>query len=677
MIAPKTVSINFAQGLDLKSDPWQVPVGKFLSLENTVFNKGGQLQKRNGFGSLPSLPNSNSTYLTTFNGNLTAISNSISALSASTSQWVTKGNIQPLSLNTLSLIRSNTNQSQADIAIAPNGLICTVYTDQNPANLSQSIYKYVVADSVTGQNIVEPTLIPAGSGAITGAPRVFLLNNNFIIMFTNEITSVFHLQYIAVNTNNPTNVSTPADLAAAYVPSATLSFDAVVVNNNLYYAYNQTTGGQSVNVNFLSSSLTVQSPTAITGYTATMMNLCVDTTNLVSPTIYISFYNSATFFGYVAAVNTQLQILMNPALFSNSVTINNIASAAQNGSCNVYYEVANDYVYDFELSTNYINLVTVTLPTTTFGGTFNSGSTSVTASPSTGLVSGEFVQDLTTPANIPLDTTFTISGSTLTLSNATVGSSPYVFTCSTTITVTAGATYTNNAHTFTVLTSVASSHTLTCSGTGAPTSTGTLTKASGTGTTPITFTSEVHNADTLVAIKVSAATTVVRGLGLASKAFIINDAEYFLSTYDDSVTGENGIQQTYFLINGSASTESAPIVIGKLAWQNGGGYLKTGLPNVIVNGNFISVPYLFKDLIQSVNKGSYASSSDTNSGFAWTPPFGQVSGIYSQTGINYATFELGAQQFDTAEIGSALHMSGGFFWMYDGYLPVEHNFFIS
>lgn len=52
---------------------------------------------------------------------------------------------------------------------------------------------------------------------------------------------------------------------------------------------------------------------------------------------------------------------------------------------------------------------------------------------------------------------------------------------------TVGATYTNNTQTFTVLTTIAGATTLACSGTGVPLSSGTLTKASGTGDATITF----------------------------------------------------------------------------------------------------------------------------------------------------------------------------------------------
>src|ERR1700761_4507933 len=125
MAQKQSLSFNFAQGLELKQDPKQIPAGKFLNLENTIFDKGGLLQKRNGFGQLTVLPNTDSTFLTTFNNNLTAISSSILAYSQSNNNWVSKGSITPLNLSTQPLIRSNTNQSQVDIAISDNNLICT------------------------------------------------------------------------------------------------------------------------------------------------------------------------------------------------------------------------------------------------------------------------------------------------------------------------------------------------------------------------------------------------------------------------------------------------------------------------------------------------------------------------------------------------------------------------
>lgn len=62
----------------------------------------------------------------------------------------------------------------------------------------------------------------------------------------------------------------------------------------------------------------------------------------------------------------------------------------------------------------------------------------------------------------------------------------YTFTV-TSANATAGATYTNNGQTFTVIATIAASTSLICGSTGTPTSSGTLTKASGTGDSTITF----------------------------------------------------------------------------------------------------------------------------------------------------------------------------------------------
>jgi hypothetical protein len=164
---------------------------------------------------------------------------------------------------------------------------------------------------------------------------------------------------------------------------------------------------------------------------------------------------------------------------------------------------------------------------------------------------------------------------------------------------------------------------------------------------------------TLVGPVVSSTVTIVRSVGLASKAFIVNGTIYFLAAYQSSY------QPTYFLINASESLSSAPVIVSKLAYSNGGGYLTKGLPGVTIsNTDQVQIAYLFKDLVQAVNKDTAV------------PAGTQTAGIYSQTGINLVTFTLNSDRLDTSEIGKDLHIGGGFLWMYDGYLPVEHNFFL-
>lgn len=519
MIEKQAIDFSFAQGLDTKTDPKRVQIGKFLKLENSVLDKTGSLEKRNGYPKITSLPDTSYSYLTTFNGDLTAFGKNIAAYNTANAGWVTKGTIEPLSLSTLPLIRNNLNQTTCDSVIAPNGLICTIYQESDGSVVRN---KYVIADSVTGQNIVAPTLIPVASGTVTGGMRVFMLGNNFILVFTNVITAVSHLQYVTVNSYTPTVVGSNTDIAANYTSASSLAWDGYVNNDILYIAYNTTSGGQSVKVTYLTKGLVLASATTYAGNIATMMSVTADNTNINSPVIYVSFYDLASMTGHTVAVDKNAHTIMAPVLTITGETVLNIVSVAQNGICSIAYEVANFYSWDGSIATNYVKGFTITL-----------------------------------------------SGSVI-----------------------------------------------------------------------------------------SAAVVLIRSVGLASKAFIIDGIIYFLAIYSSPY------QPTYFLIDASRSLAISPVIAAKLAYSNGRGYLTQGLPSVTVLDSIAWIPYLFKDLISAVNKNTNVEAGT------------QVNGIYSQTGINLSKFVFGTQGLDTSEIGNDLHFTGGFLSMYDGYLPVEHNFFL-
>lgn len=517
MLQKQDIDISFAEGLDTKTDPKRVKMGKFLRLENRVFNKGGLLEKRNGYGVLSSLPDTSYSYLNTFNGNLTAIGKNIAAYNNGAQTWISRGSIQPLSVATLPLLRNNLNQTACDSVVAPNGLVCTVYLESDGSTTTN---KYVIADATTGQNIVAPAVIPVASGVPTGGMRVFLLGNNFVLVFTNVITGTSHLQYVAINIYTPTMVSANTDIAANYTSATTLSWDGYVASNRLFIAYNTTSGGQSIKVTYLTSQLVLVTATTFAASIATMVSVTTDMTNAASPIIYVSYYDSASSTGFTLAVDYNLHTVMTPQAIIVTGSYLNITSAAQDGVVTVFAEAANNYSFDSAIPSHFIAARTVTLVGPVVGSPFTS----------------------------------------------------------------------------------------------------------------------------------------IRSVGLASKAFIIDGVIYYLAAFQSTY------QPTYFLINGSTSTSAAPIMAAKLAYENGGGYLTKGLPGVSVDDTTARMPYLFKDLIAAVNKNTAV------------PTGNQTAGVYSQTGVNLGTFTLGTEALDTAEIGSDLHISGGFLWMYDGYLPVEHNF---
>lgn len=157
---------------------------------------------------------------------------------------------------------------------------------------------------------------------------------------------------------------------------------------------------------------------------------------------------------------------------------------------------------------------------------------------------------------------------------------------------------------------------------------------------------------------------MLRSVGLASKAFFDTTGTiYVLVVYGDThnspATG-NSNQSTYFLSDSSGN------IVMRLAYANAGGYLQSQvLPSVTSISDSFNVPYLVTDFLTTVNKGTNIPSG--------TP----TNAIYTQTGINLATFTLDSTVQYSNEIASALHLTGGGqLWEYDSVKPVEHGFHV-
>lgn len=336
MLNKQNISISFTQGLDTKTDPWQVRVGNFLKLVNSIFTKSGLLQKRNGFGQLTTLPDSSNTYLTTFNGGLTAVGTSLNSYSDGSKTWTKKGNINPVTLSVDTLVRNNLNQSYADAAVSDNGLICTAYLEVN-GNATQ--LKYTIADSDTSQTVVVPTLIE-GTGTATYAPRVFYLKPYFIIVFDDVFSGSDNLKYIAISETTP-SLSTSATLISnAYSAGSQGTFDGIVVNSNLYIFFNGT--GTTIKGIYLSKSLVLSTSVSYASQSGVTVNVTSDISTS-SPIIYASWISSGT--GGISALATDS--FLNPVLAPTIlVTITdpdsgrNVSGSAKNGVLTIYYETA-------------------------------------------------------------------------------------------------------------------------------------------------------------------------------------------------------------------------------------------------------------------------------------------------------------------------------------------------
>lgn len=368
------ISLNFAQGIDTKSDPFQVQLGSFQQLHNSVFSATGRLTKRNGFNNLTTLPNRNQTTLTTLNDNPTATGSNLYAFSADTDQWLNKGTIQPVNLDVQSLVRSSTSQVSPDAAVTSNGLTCLAYMDT-------SLSYYQISDSNTGQQIIARTALPAT--AVN--PRVFILTQYFIITFVATVAATPTLQYIAIPIANPTSPMSAATISAS-MDSLDAGYDAVSVNNTLYIAWYG--AGNTVKIAFLNRSLVVSSVTTLAASDADLMSVTADT---ISRRIFISYWDSGTEDGFSAAFDYQLNQVMDITQIIDSTEILEITSIASNGILTVFFETVNVYGFSGGASSDFVSKLTVTLPATVTTGTVSSATVILR---SVGLASKPFVSDV-------------------------------------------------------------------------------------------------------------------------------------------------------------------------------------------------------------------------------------------------------------------------------------------
>jgi hypothetical protein len=338
------VQINFNLGLDTKSDPKQLQIGKFLALRNSVFGKAGALVKRNGFPVISTLPDANQTTLTTLNNNLLATGSNLYAYSRTTNQWLNQGIVQPIRLETQPVVRVSTSQTKVDAAVTQDGLACTVYMDS-------SLPYYQVSDIMTGQQVIARTALPATAAS----PRVYQLGYYFIITFLSTVSATTHLQFIAIPIATPGSPIAAQDISSN-VSSLASGYDAIVANDNLYISWKAT--ANAIRTAYVSPSLNVAAAASVTSYTADLMSLADDPVN---SRIWVTFWSSASSGdGYSMCYNYNLGAILTPTQVISNTTVNQITSIVDSGVLSVFYEVDNTYAYDGSIHTNYISSVTIT-----------------------------------------------------------------------------------------------------------------------------------------------------------------------------------------------------------------------------------------------------------------------------------------------------------------------------
>lgn len=331
------INIAFNQGLDTKSDPFQIELGKFLSLSNSVFGKAGALVKRNGFPLLTNIGNTEQTTLLNYNNNLLATGSSLYAYSSNSNTWINQGSVQPVSLEVKPLVRTSGTQSINDCVVAPNGLACTVYKE------ASSSY-YIIHDSITGQVIIDQTTLPGNNA------RVFVLNNNFIITY---VTTTPTLRFISIPIYSPNTPSSGITIAST-IASSSATYDGLMLNNKLYISFDASDVGNAIRTIYISPSFVVSSASILSTYTCNRLSLFSDSVNL-----WIAFWDSTSNKIRLTIYTPNLISVLSPTDVVTNSNVNQITGVAKNATASIAYQITTTYSYN-SIRTDAIKYKTVT-----------------------------------------------------------------------------------------------------------------------------------------------------------------------------------------------------------------------------------------------------------------------------------------------------------------------------
>lgn len=336
-LADQNVPLNIAQGVDTKTDPKQVVMGKFLSLENGTMVNPKEFQKRNGHVALSQNIDGTGTItsaaaLATFKSELTLATgvSSFYSFTQANNNWEYKGTHTGCEVTSQPVHKNKYNQLGADVAYHSSGLALFIsmpsYSDSAlfaTTDILPTVYS--IQDTVTGEWLVYQ--VPINNQALSSG-KPYVVGNFFIILYKDANTGF--LRYVSIPVATPLTVSAPITLYAGPVGF----FDADTLGTKLYVAYPDTTPGAAViYVLTISNALVVSAavPISIPGLTS-IINVAVDTS---LSQIWVTRYGN----GIVdfAVINAALGLVHGFTAIEVIASIIAVSTLCVSGSCHTFY----------------------------------------------------------------------------------------------------------------------------------------------------------------------------------------------------------------------------------------------------------------------------------------------------------------------------------------------------
>ena len=331
----QTVSVPFNQGVDTKTDPKQIQMGKLAVLQNGVFNSTNRLEKRPGNQALPlqayvgtgsgiftGYVLSKSYGLNQFKNELTQIDQKYFFSFDETNQtWWGKGNFDANTLSIESIVKNNDNHFIPDVAYSPLGLECWVWNDASSGGS-----KYALIDSVTRNTLFTGVL----SGTAENSHVEYMSGAFWLVYGDTGSTNISYAKILDTSPNG--NIAATGTIATDQ-SSTSLAISTSVINGNLYVAY-------STSANLVCRIIT---PAGSVGAANTIK---------AGLTVYFSFFGDASnnvWFTYTQST-TWYAVIYNTTLTATVLTEQTLAASitTPKNVCGIYWPTATqNYGYFF------------------------------------------------------------------------------------------------------------------------------------------------------------------------------------------------------------------------------------------------------------------------------------------------------------------------------------------
>lgn len=621
-ITKTPVQINFARGLDQKSDPFQVQPGRFLSLKNRVFNKFGRLEKRNGYGakgqsvatpvgsfSLSQIPGSISA-----GRNVSAFANELLlndglnqySYAPGSDNWVYKGRVELCQASETSIYKNQYNNIMPDSALNSTlgiNLYAWESWTTSPYQITGGVgtaalngVQVSAVDSTSGQTIFNSYL-----ASTTSRPKCVSISNKLYVVYFNSSDNKIYAQPVT---------QTGLGVATAIITNAnttTPNYDVLVNNSLIYVAYNGT--GSTVKVASFNSSLVSQGSVSKGETAGNGIGLFNDTSN----NIWVAYNNGSATKAFIMDSTLVTTVLAPTTVDSSSAasSVNNVTGVYDGTRGVIFYDKPGGPKTGQafgDLVTNYTVSASFTQPAV--------GSTVVPTISGPGGSFADFAYN-NSIIYVPTGGYYFVTG-------AIVGS--------------AGATFAN----------------LGLTGNASPGATVASTRQTIYPTAGFQNAIVTYNTLT-VGGSVGTANTLMRSVFLAGKAYLVNSVPHVIVGFDST------LQATYFscaLYNVNAlSSGPAGVTVAKIAESAGGGpSYRSILPSVNVVSTGV-VQFAYPERSVEIQRTSENTSSLTYF-----------------LGVSSATVDYTSNDIQVLDLGKNLQIGSGLMQMYDGASTCEQGF---